>query len=252
MQLIESQELKDFCNKIKLHNFNQGAKLCGLDLANGYENFKLYIELPHVPSLEVLNEFLPEKFSHSFLHYSKYWDPYRSSSLALGFKIDNSLISKNYFHIKFDKSFKEILYNNNLSFLSLLKIDPTLLEKGISYEIESEEKYYDKFYVYVKNEIDIAKVMSVKFKNTDIKIEEIEELEIYATSKKYKINIVNKMNNFEIKQNVWNSIPEIYHSKVKEYSSYLNSEPVYTGFTKDKICSVYFSLTNKKENVLNI
>lgn len=252
MQLIESSLVKNFCDKIKFWNFNKGAKVCGLDLAEGYENFKLYIELPHIPSINVLNNFLPESLSQKFLHYGQYWDSSRSSSLALGFKIDNSLCFKNYFHIKFKNNFEEILYKENLSFLSLLKINPSSLLKGISYEIKDEKDYYDKFYVYVKDKIDIAKVLSFKFKDYKIDTKEVEELEIYATSEKYKINIVNVMNNFEVKQNVLDSVPERYHSRIKQYSTYLKAEPIYSGFTKDKICSVYFSLTNKQENVLNI
>ena len=252
MQLIQSPKLKDFCNKIKFYNFNKGAKVCGLDLTENYENFKLYIELPFVPSLQILNNFLPNNISEKFLYFSKYWDKNRSSSLALGYKIDNQLEAKDYFHIKFNKEFQEVFYGENLSFLKLLKINPSLLEKGISYEIKSSENYYDKFYVYVKNKEDIAKLISLKFKDVKIDVNEIEELEIYTTPKKYKINIVNKMNNFVVSQNVWQTIPKEYIDKVKEYSSYLGAEPIYSGFTKDKICSVYFSLTNKKENILNI
>ena len=58
--------------------------------------------------------------------------------------------------------------------------------------------------------------------------------------------------NFEVKSNVWENIPDIYKQQVKQDSYILQSQPAYVGKTSDDVVSVYYSLTNKPNNILNI
>lgn len=252
MNILKHPRLKEFCDRIKKYNFNTKAKLCGLDLKDETETFKLYVELTEIPKVKVIEEFLGKIGAEKFLFYSKYWEPARSSGLAFGIKIDNNGGVRNYFHIKFKDNYHDVLHRENLSFLGLLRISLSSLKKGISYEIETEDDYYNKFYVYIHNKEDIKKVLEFKHKDLPANIDEIEELEIYATACKYKINIVNKMYEFNVHQDVWNIIPKNHLERVKEYSTALQAEPVYTGYTKDNICSIYFSLTNKPNNILQL
>ena len=252
MNLLKHPRLEEFCNRIKKYELNSKAKVCGLDIKGEEETFKLYIELLQIPKPNIIKEFLGKMGTEKFLHYSKHWEPNRSSGLAFGIKIDNKGKIRNYFHIKFKEQYNDVLHKENLSFLGLLRIQLSSLKKGISYEIETEDKYYDKFYVYIHNKDEIAKVLNFKHKELFPNLDEIEELEIYSTASKYKINIINKMYNFDVRQDVWQTIPPSCVKRVQEYSDCLQAEPVYTGFTKDSICSVYFSLTNKSSNILNI
>lgn len=253
MQLIKHPKVIDFCEKIKKFNLNTKAKGCGLDLKNEYENFKIYIEIPKLVNFEIIETFLGKQITKDFLYYIENWDSERKSGLAFGFKIDNKGNHKNYFHIKLKKEYKDILYKKNLFFLNLLKIPPYDLKKGISYEINHDYTFYKKFYVYIQNKQDIKKIMLYKLKDLKYDLNEIEELEIYATENNYKINVINRMHeNFNIKQNVWNCISDSYSGRISEYSSFLKCDPIYTGYTKDGTHSVYFCLTDKPNNILNI
>lgn len=252
MNLIEHPKIKEFCERIKKYKLNSKAKVCGLDIKDDHETFKVYVELLSIPSIDIAEEFLGKQAAQKFLFYSKHWEPKRSSGLAFGIKVDNKGTIRNYFHIKFKDEYDNVLHKENLSFLGLLRIKLSTLKKGISYEIESENSYYDKYYVYVHDKEEIAKVLNFKHKDLLANLDEIEELEIYSTATKYKINVVNKMYNYKVYQDVWQTIPASCVEQVQKYSILLQTEPVYTGFTKDGICSVYFSLTNKSSNVLTL
>lgn len=252
LEIINKPEMIDFCSLIKKHHLNKRAKVIGLDIKEDYLNFKLYTELLNFPEEEIINSFLEQNCAEEFKKYLKMWDPQRESGLAFGLKIDTLNNIKKYFHVKFKQSVDFLLFKNQFLFLNLLKINPLLLNKGISYEISSDLNFYKKFYVYVENPDQIKNVLSYKKKLFNLNIEEIQELEIYATSNKIKINIVNKNDNFLVKQNIWQTVPDKFHSILKEYSKILNSDPMYTGFTSEELLSVYFSFTNKKDNILNI
>lgn len=249
--LINNSYLQEYCQTIKYYGLNNGAKLCGIDVKEDYLNFKLYTELLEVPSTEIIATILGTKFVEDFVNWAQFWDTNRKSSLAFGFKIDTQDIYKKYFHVKFKPDFEKILFETKFLFLKALKINVNSLLKGISYEIISEEKYYVKFYVYVKDPQQIRKVLSYKnMKNLDIN--EIEELELYATKDSFKVNVINKLDNFTVKQRVWETIPDKFKQTVKECESVLECSPIYTGITSQDVVSAYFSFTNKPVNILNI
>lgn len=250
--LINNPIINNFCEKIKKFNLNKKAKLCGVDYGdNDYLNFKLYIELIDVPSKEILLNFLDEYNASRFLYYSKFWNKERESSLALGIKLDSNDKVDLYYHIKFDHIFPDENYLNNFIFLKFLNININSLLKGISVEICKEKKEYIKYYVYVNNPVDIEKILISKgYKGFSIK--EIKELELYSSKDKFKINIINKIDNFTTKQDIWSTVPSKYIDLIKESSLILDSQPIYNGFTTTNIVSVYYSLTNKPFNILNI
>jgi hypothetical protein len=250
--LINKPELLEFCNFIKKFNLNKGAKVVGLDFKEDYLNFKTYIELLEIPNLEIINFFLGSNCSKEFETLLSYWDNKRESGLAFGIKLDSNNNIRKYFHIKFKETLDLIMFKKQFLFLNLLKIDINKLKRGISYEIFSDSEFYKKFYVYIEDPGHIKKVLAYKKLLFNLSIEEIEELELYATDKKFKINIVNRNDNFQVKQNVWQTIPEKYKTSLTEYSQILEAEPMYTGFTTEDIVSVYFSFTNKQNNILNI
>lgn len=250
--LINKPELLEFCNFIKKFNLNKGAKVVGLDLKENYLNFKTYIELQEIPNSEILTTFLGPNCEEEFKSLIPFWDKKRESGLAFGIKLDSKNNIKKYFHIKFKENLDLIMFKKQFLFLNLLKININSLKKGISYEIYSDSNFYKKFYVYIENPSDIKKVLACKKLLFNLSIEEIEELELYATEETFKINIVNRNDNFLVKQNIWQTIPGKYKTPLLEYSQILEAEPMYTGFTTEDIVSVYFSFTNKENNILNI
>ena len=250
--LINCLEVKDFCSFIKAHNLAQRAKVCGIDLASNYLNFKLYVELMQVPSNKIIEEFLDSKTTIQFLKWSEYWDSSRYSSLAFGVKIDTNGIFKKYFHVKFKPDFEEVMFANQFFFLKVFGIDLVTALKGISYEILADNSFYEKFYVYIKTPQDIAKVLAYKKMSYNLDLQQIDELELYATKNSLKINIINKMNDFVVEQNVWQTIPEKMQPILKECVQILDAEPIYTGITSAGIVSAYFSFTKKTDNLLNL
>jgi len=249
-KLIYSEGIASFCKKIKHYQFNTGAKVCGLDVGENFLNFKIYIELPSIPDFNTLCSFLPSNEASDFLQYANHWDKSRESSLALGFKIDSNNIAKNYYHIKFTPEYSDDNFNVNFEFLNILKIDINKLKKGISAEIPTSDTSYKKHYVYAHNPMHIEKILA--FKNIKCKLEQVEELEMYTSYNNFKINIVNFDDGFKVKQDVLSVIPNQYHDIIISCSKHLDSEPMYSGVTKNKIYSVYFSLTNKQNNIFAI
>jgi hypothetical protein len=250
--LINKPEMKEFCLFIKNFHLNKRAKVIGLDLKENYLRFKFYTELLKIPDKEILNSFLGPQCAEEFKFYASMWDPQRESGLAFGLKVDSLNIVQKYFHIKFEDNLKILMFEKQFLFLKMLKINPFLLKKGISYEITSDLNFYKKFYVYIYDPNLIKIVLGYKKLLSNLDISQIQELEIYATEKTIKINIVNKNDNFKIKQNVWQSIPEKYKKDLQTYSKVLEAEPMYTGFTSEDVLSVYFSFTNKIDNILGV
>ena len=250
--LIHNTDLVEFCLFVKKHKLNCGAKVCGVDLKEDYVNFKLYIELLTIPSQTIVQEFLDHKIALEFFYWANYWDTTRNSSLAFGLKADNNNVTRRYFHVKLKKTFESILFPEQFFFLKLLRIDVNSLLKGISYEIAKDNTFFKKFYVYIRNPVDIKKVLVYKKMLFDLDIEEIEELELYATNNSVKINIINKLHNFEVKQKVWQTIPNNLKSSLQHWATTLDCKPMYTGMTSSNIVSAYFSFTTKPDNILNI
>jgi hypothetical protein len=251
-ELIHNFKVTEYCKFITSRELNKGAKVCGVDLKEDFLNFKLYTELLEIPSEEITEEFLGTRLAEEFYKWSSFWDKSRESGLAFGLKLDSNNVSKKYFHVKFKPCFDQVLYKEQFFFLKLLNINVTSLLKGISYEIESGDNFYSKFYVYVKNPIDIKKVLMYKKMLYNLNIDEIDELELYATEKTFKINIVNKTNNFVAKQDVWQTIPDAHKQSLKDCSVVLDCEPTYTGITTAGVVSAYFSFTKKSNNILNL
>ena len=249
-KLIYSKHIAEFCSKIKQHQFNKGAKVCGLDVGENFLNFKIYIELPDIPSYNTLCDFLPPADAEQFLYYADFWDKSRESSLALGFKIDSNNVAKNYYHIKFIPDFQGNEFNINFEFLKILNIDINTLKKGISAEIPTNNTSYKKYYVYAHSVTHIEKILA--FKNIKCAVNQVEELEMYTSHNNFKINIVNFDDGFKVKQDVLSIIPSRHHEYIASCSAYLDSKPMYSGVTKNKIYSVYFSLTNKNQNIFEI
>lgn len=251
-ELIHNSKLNKFCSFVKFYNLNKGAKVCGVDLQQDYINFKLYIELLEIPSTEIINEFLEPNAAAEFLKWVPFWDETRKSGLAFGLKVDTSNIHKKYFHIKFKKNFNSLLFDKQFLFLKLLKINAVTLLKGISYEIETDNNFYEKFYVYIKDPLEIKKVLCYKKMLHKLDINEIEELELYATKNSFKVNVINKLDNFTVKQNIWQTIPDNLTHYLKECITILNCNPMYTGITSSGVVSAYFSFTKKDNNILDI
>lgn len=251
-ELIHKSEVATFCSFVKYHKLNQRAKVCGVDLATNYLNFKLYIELLEVPSSNVIGEFLDPALALEFLKWCTFWDKSRCSSLAFGIKIDTNGCFKKYFHVKFSPNFNDVLFPSKFFFLKALRVDLNAALKGISYEIQSDGTFYQKFYVYIKDPREIKRVLAYKNMLYNLDVEEIDELELYATSKSFKVNVINKMDNYKVKQDVWQTIPAHLTSLLQECVEVLDCPPVYTGATSMGIVSVYFSFTTKNNNVLKL
>lgn len=250
--LIYNPDLNSFCSFIKRNNLNKGARLCGVDLKGAYTNFKLYIELLQIPSNKLVLEFLGPTLGTHFFDWCRYWDDTRKSGLAFGIKVDTNNACKKYFHIKFKKTFDQVLFSSRFAFLRLLKIDINQLFKGISYEITSDKEFTEKFYLYIKDPLSIKKVLCYKQMLYNLDVNEIEELELYGTADSFKINIINQLDNFKVKQDIWQTIPSDLNPQLKEWSSMLNCDPIYTGTTSTGVTSAYFSFTTKRDNILNI
>jgi hypothetical protein len=249
--LIAHAEIINFCKNIKQYELNKNAKVCGVDYSNANTAFKLYVELIQVPSRQCIENFLPDVLIEDFLHYCTSWDSTRKSGLAFGIKIDNCYNTRIYYHVKFNKtySFKEV--SRQLNFLTLLGIKLNDVEKGISVEYDSKNVLMVKHYFYIKNKTHIAKILAYK-KWSNVDLSNIEELEIYATPTKHKINIIHIDEDYKIKCNIWEMIPVRYQEQVKQDSITLSSEPAYVGRTSDDVLSIYYSLTNKQDNILDI
>lgn len=252
LQLINKLEVSEFCLFIKKYNLNQRAKVCGIDLKENYLNFKIYIELLEVPPINVIQEFLESTMALEFLKWSTYWDKTRYSSLAFGIKVDTEGNCKKYFHVKFKPCFDQILFDKQFFFLKLLRIDISSALKGISYEIDEHNNFYPKFYLYIKTPQDILKILAYKKMLHNLDINEIEELELYATENSFKINIINKIYDYKTKQKLEQTIPNKLLNSLKECEIILDCEPIYTGLTSNGTTSAYFSLTTKQNNILSI
>lgn len=251
--LINKPEVRNFCLFIKNNKLNQKAKMCGVDVASpDYLNFKIYTELLDIPSKKINQEFLGKEIAKDFLYWSNFWDPTRSSGLAFGIKIDTKGVYRKYFHVKFKKDFDKILFENQFFFLKLLKIDVFKALKGISYEILSKDIYFQKFYIYVTNLDEIQRILSYKKMLFKLDPKKIQELELYATETSFKINIINKIDNFNTTQDVYQTIPTQSLPLIKECATILDCEPIYTGKTSLDVTSAYFSFTNKPNNILTL
>ena len=249
--LIAHAEIIKFCKNIKQYDLNRNAKVCGVDYSEDSTAFKLYIELTEVPGIQCIENFLPHILIEDFLHHCLSWDSTRKSGLAFGIKIDNYHNTRIYYHVKFNKtySFKEI--SRQLNYLTLLGIKLNDVEKGISVEYDDKNILTVKHYFYIKNKTHIAKILAYKkWPTTDLS--NIEELEIYATPVKHKINVIHIDEDYKIKSNIWEMIPARYHEQIKQDSITLSSEPAYVGKTSDDVLSIYYSLTNKQDNILGI
>lgn len=252
LQLINKLEVSEFCLFVKKYKLNQRAKVCGIDLKENFLNFKIYIELLEVPSVNVIEEFLHSVNALEFLKWSAYWDKTRYSSLAFGIKVDTEGNYKKYFHVKFKPCFNQMLFDKQFFFLKLLRIDIGSALKGISYEIDEHDNFYPKFYLYIKAPQDILKILAYKKMLYNLDINEIEELELYATETSFKINIINKIYNYKTKQKLEQTIPNKLMRSLNECAAILDCEPIYTGLTSSGITSAYFSLTTKQNNILGL
>jgi hypothetical protein len=250
-QLLKSKDLTKFCDAIKQHALNNGARLCGVDYCHDRVSFKLYVELMSIPDKQCIKQFLSNESATSFVDYCKHWDSSRKSGLAFGIKVDTLGNTRSYYHIKFKQSFVFDEVYSQLVFLKLLGINASMLAKGISAEVDSNNNFVIKHYYYVTDKTHIAKVLSYKkFAIKDIDL--IRELEIYATKTKHKINIIYNDDGFKVDADVWEHIPDKYKKQVTQDIKTLGSDPSYVGRTSDDVLSVYYSLTNKSNNILNI
>lgn len=250
-KLLQDPTLLEWCKSVSKEN---GAKGCGVDFSSNFFALKVYVGLESVPTnladfvdyntLKEINKLLP------------YWDKTRESNLCVGYKIDSQGNRRKYFHMKLISKFNQYLYEKELLFLKLCGINLSLLPKGISYEmnVDNPSLSYKKYYFYVKQRSDIHKVLLFKQMASRLNIEDIQELEIYCTENKHKVNIVNNLNEqfLPSQMNTYECVPQEYYSYIKEIEQYLNTQLAYTGKTSDDVYSAYFSLTNKKNNLLNL
>lgn len=224
------------------------TKLGGIDIKDDYLCFKIYIELYTFPTEQIITKYLTSKLITEIQGIQPYWDPARESGLGLGYKIDAAQ-ERRYFHVKFNSKFSGGIPNKNISYLKILGIDFSTLLKGISYEIRTDETFYKKHYFYIKDPPSIKKVLLYHKIGDTLDLSNIEELEMYSTETKTKVNIINNNDNYQIKQNVWTSVPAKYVNTVKQCEEILNSNLLYTGTTSDGVFSSYFCLTKKQYNL---
>ena len=274
-QLITHPPIVDFCTNIKSLNLNEYAKLCGIDYFMENLAFKLYIELKEAPSKETCKTFLQnDNVVDLFLKNLPYWKPERVSSLAFGIKIDNLFDVRTYFHIKFDENY--VFETPNVALLARFKaigVDFNKRLKGMSVEYNlNTSELVNKNYYYITNKAEIIKILNYEnIKKESFTINDLKELEIYTTPSLYKVNIIKQyvyedvMNSKPylnlrsygdkdiFNESVYKLIPPEYHEKVKHHSAYLKIDPYFVGLTSDKKrISVYFSLTNKENNILGL
>lgn len=228
------------------------AKLCGLDFNSEELTFKVYLELNDFPTISILEQFFSVEVSKEIFSYKEFWDPSKCSGLGLGFKISTNGSYRNYFHIKFKSSYNNILYPNKFAFLKILGIDLTLLNCGISFEVPNNKEPYKKFYTYIQSSADIKKVLVTKKINAELDLTQIEELELYASPTTFKVNIINNNDFYQIKQSLWNTVPQKHAEELKGYEKEIGSPLLYTGFTNNDTFSCYFSLTNINPNKINL
>lgn len=251
--LIKHHCISDFVSCAKSNLPCDGPrKLCGIDISENRIGFKIYIGLDTVPEPSILSNFYEPEIINEFFKWIKFLDKTRIFCLVLAAKVDNVGFCRKYFHIKFGEEFKEVMFPEQFLFLRLLKINIHSLLKGISYEIKPDNSFYKKFYIYIQDPLEIKKVLNYKKMANGLDIDEIEELEIYATENCFKINIVNKMENSIVKQDIWKTIPSNLKPHLEECAQILDCPPAYTGVTSSGVLSVYFSLTKKTNNILNL
>lgn len=272
-QLITHTSIVDFCTNIKSLKLNQYAKLCGVDYFMENLAFKLYIELKEAPSKEMCKMFLQnDDVIDLFLKNLPYWKPCRVSSLAFGIKIDDLFNVRTYFHIKFDENY--VFETPNVTLLTRFKaigVDFNKRLKGMSVEYNlNTSELINKNYYYITNKAEVIKILNYEnIKKESFTISDLKELEIYTTPSLYKVNIIKQyfyedvMNSKPylnitkdedaLNRSVYKLIPVEYHEKVKSHSAYLKTNPYFVGLTSDKKrISVYFSLTNKENNILGL
>jgi hypothetical protein len=255
--LLNHPTFLSWVNVVKQEKLNKWgdltqAKLCGVDFNFKETTFKFYLELKSFPSISLLENFFFKNVAEEIASYEPYWDPTKCSGLGLGFKINTKGTYRNYFHIKFNSLYKDMLYSNKFAFLKILGIDTKNLDRGISFEVPNNQEAYKKFYLYIRTPQEIKKVLASKNITTDLDISKIEELELYASPNTSKINIINNNDFYKISQSLWDTVPKCYEDQVKECEAQLQSPLLYTGFTADGTFSCYFSLTNIFPNIVNL
>lgn len=246
--LLENQELKNWYAKTKQHGlWVDGAdKVGGFDFYQNEATFKIYLQLKELLPNSILLDFVSKDALSEIRKFEKFWDSKRESSLAIGLKIDTQENIRQYYHIKFNSDFSEINHADQLTFLRLCGISLKNIPKGISFEMPLNKHVYEKkYYYYIKNKFDIKKVLILKNMENGLDVSHIDELEIYATPSKSKINVVNNNDNYIIKQrSIWQSVPQLYHNRMREAEALLCSPLMYTGKTSEDVYSGYFCLSN--------
>ena len=259
-KLLEHQSLQKWTSKIKyfgLNNSSNQAKLCGIDLYKDYVRLKAYIELFDLPEENVLLDFFPKTVVTDLQHLYQYKDPTLGFSFGLGFKIDNNGKEENYLHLKLLPTCQDHLRDtfpklkSMLINFKILGINSHVLHKGISYEC-STSNINKKIYFYIKDPLQIKKILLSKKLYQNLDISYIDHLEMYSCLHTNKINIVNNNDYYIIRQDAWLVVPEHYKQNLKRCESLFKSDLLYTGFREDNIFSAYYSLSNIKDNIFGL
>lgn len=249
-ELIKSEKSVAFVEYMKkvigINFYSQAySNLMGFTINGERIQFKNYYELKEIPSDELLAEFLPE--IESFKLLAQFWDKTLKSSLALGLKLDEK--ETRYFHVKFGGLTKFVIMPRPPALISILQErNPNA---GMSYEY-CEGKVVKKYYLYIENKNDIAKVLAVN----KIKAEpsDLEQLECYYTDDKdFKVNLI------YVRPPL--SSPELAGLDKETRASYEEAakfllackKPVwYIGVTKSLKVSIYWTTTDDKDFINNL
>jgi hypothetical protein len=242
----QSLEFVNYMKKVIDINYYSTAfaNLMGFTIHGNYLQFKNYYELKEIPSDELLAEFFPE--IESFKMVSQFWDRAVESALALGLKVDKDNTTK-YFHVKFG-GYSKFVLQPKPAFIKLL--EEKRPNSGMSYEYTGD-KVVKKHYLYIENKDDIKKVLALS--KIEANPEDLEHLECYYTDNDFKVNLIyttpeaNKLDLKELDKETKQTYDEVVSFLSK------HNKPIwYTGLSKSKKLSVYFTTTDDKNFIEQI
>lgn len=244
-ELLKSKKSLSFINYMKkLIDINwystAYSNLLGFTIDGNRLQFKNYYELGHIPSDELIAEYLPE--INLFKNTAQFQDNVVKFSLVLGQKLSDKKETK-YFHVKFGANSPYVIQPKP-AFIRLLEEKSPW--SGISYEYTGKT-VAKKHYLYIENKTDIAKVLALnKIKN--VNPDDLEHLECYYTDNDFKVNLIYIEPGF--KQPIFEPLDDDTQKtyvKVLNFLADHDKKVWYVGLCKSKKFSVYFTCTDDKD-----
>ena len=232
-----------YAHKVVGINFYSQAysNLLGFTIDGDKLQFKNYYELKEIPSDSVLAEYFPE--IESFKMMSQFQDKTVKFSLVVGNKTDG-VKETQYFHVKFGGLTKFVIMPKPPALISILQVrNPNA---GMSYEY-TDGILNKKYYLYIENPNDMAKVLKLKGINADV--EKLEHLECYYTDGgDFKVNLIYFRPPEDYSGLVTlDDASRITHERVAKFLLDHRKSVWYIGVTKSRKFSVYFTATDDKD-----